>query len=75
MIDKTSYYLFIEELGYSADDYYLLYEFSIEYADEETNESEEATESEESKDNTSSNNDYYTTYTLVDMIFRDTEWI
>ena len=63
LIDKTSYYLFIEELGYSADDYYLLYEFSIEYADEETNESEEATESEESKDNTSSNNDdYYNIY-------------
>ena len=64
LIDKTTFYLFVEELGTNADDYHVLYEFSIEYEteSEETNKDDNSKEEIDKTKADSSEGAYYNIY-------------
>ncbi len=62
IMDKTTFYLFVEENGINADDYYLIDEFSIEYEMDKKEEQTETTNSKNDNKKQSDDGDYYNIY-------------
>lgn len=62
IMDKTTFYLFVEENGINADDYYLIDEFSIEYEMDKKEEQTETTNSKNDNKKQSDEGDYYNIY-------------
>ena len=61
-MDKTTFYLFVEENGINADDYYLIDELSIEYEIDKKEEQTETTNSKNDNKKQSDEGDYYNIY-------------
>ncbi len=62
IMDKTTFYLFVEENGINADDYYLIDELSIEYEIDKKEEQTETTNSKNDNKKQSDEGDYYNIY-------------
>lgn len=62
IMDKTTFYLFVEENGINADDYYLIDELSIEYETDKKEEQTETTNSKNDNKKQSDEGDYYNIY-------------
>ena len=62
IMDKTTFYLFVEENGINADDYYLIDELSIEYEMDKKEEQTETTNSKNDNKKQSDEGDYYNIY-------------
>lgn len=62
IMDKTTFYLFVEENGINAADYYLIDELSIEYEIDKKEEQTETTNSKNDNKKQSDEGDYYNIY-------------
>lgn len=62
IMDKTTFYLFVEENGINTDDYYLIDELSIEYEIDKKEEQTETTNSKNDNKKQSDEGDYYNIY-------------